>query len=121
MRDAARERRRGSAARHVPGDHEDEPAAFLELAARPRQRTSSALAGQEPLLERPADEPAERVRDPVAAERAERARRDHPTERQIADDGEQPGGDQRRFARQQRNDGVAQGEREHDQVRLRRL
>ena len=57
VRDAARERRRGSAARHVAGDDEEEPAAFFELPARPRECALCALAGQEALLERPADEP----------------------------------------------------------------
>ena len=119
VRHTAGERGSRAASRHIPADDQDETTAVVELATRPAKRALSAVALKEAFLERPSDEASEAVGDRVAAEGSERSGDDHPAKRELADDRQQPRGDQCSLAGQDWHDRVAEGQRPDDEVRLR--
>src|SRR5581483_11475429 len=66
VREAARERGRGSTAGHEARDDDQHPTALVQVPARPVERALAARAGEEAALHRLAREPPERVRGVVA-------------------------------------------------------
>ena len=112
----SREGRRGPAAGDEARHEEDVTAAPLEESLGPLDPAPGLLAGEETLLDRLADEAAEPVRRVVAGERAGGPHHDHERKRQLAARGLDPADDQRALARQRREHGVAEADREQDQI-----
>ena len=71
--DPRRERQRGPPAGDEPGGDQQQPAALADLLARPRPGVVALRPLRRPAVEPRREPPADRVRDVVAEERAERA------------------------------------------------
>src|SRR5439155_26759420 len=114
--EAGRERRRRPPARNEPGDDQHVASALLQEPLRPVDPRPSLLARKQPLLHRPPEPAAERIRRVVPNERAAGRKRDDPAERELTSRRLDSGDDRRGLTGERRENGVADADPEQQRI-----
>ena len=114
--EAGCERRRRASTRHEASDHEHVAPPVLQEGLGPLEPLPRTLAAEEPPDDRLPEPAAQGVRAVVAGERAEGSDHDHPAERELPARGLDATDDHSRLARERREDGVAEANREQQRI-----